>query len=207
MSLRTEETQPEAIQPDNQPELSQSARERLELAGMSPLEAFAAAAKEWGVEGMTHEPLQGGREMITQPKGEGWQSLGADWTLFIGLTPEGESPHYNTSLKPDETYRGITAGGRGIIGKEHPVTVLVAKLREQGREIHTHLIGSHTGWEKREPGDNAVGTELVWDDEGNLIGYIPLGKEMKLMIEGARFLWFDGPEGGRQSLILEPQEE
>ncbi len=45
------------------------------------------------------------------------------------------------------------------------------------------------------------------DEEGNLIGNIPVDQEMKLMVEGTRFRWFDGPEGSKQSLILENSEE
>ena len=191
--------------------LKESIRRKLsreqEPAELLPLEAFIAAAERYGVRGLSYERLEDGSEMLTQNKGEGWKGLGADWTLFIGLTPEGEDPHHNTVLKDGEAYRAITPGEKGRIGKDHPIAILVSKLRGQGRDIQTHLIGTHTDWEKRKAGNQDVGTELMLDEEGSLTGNIPVDQEMKLMVEGAQFRWFDGPEGGKQSLILEHSEE
>ncbi len=202
-SVRNEEVKSGLFSQLEKKKLSKE-REPTEL---QPLEAFIAAAEEYGVEGLTHEILQDGREMMTQPKGEGWKALGADWTLFIGLTPEGEGPHNNTLLKDGDTYREITPGEKGKIGKDHPVAILVSKLSEQRKGIQAHLIGNHTDWEKRESDDQVIGTELEVDEEGNLTGNIPVDQEMKLMVEGAQFGWADGPEDGKQSLILDHSEE
>lgn len=206
MSFEEEKPEPEKRDEDSLG-FKEAAREKVELSQMQPLEAFIAAAEKYGAEGITYERLENGREMMTQPKGEGWQSLGTDWTFFIGLTPEGEGPHSNTVLKDGETYRGISAGENGEISKDHPVAILVSKLRDQGRDIQAHLIGNHTSWEKRESDDQVIGTELEVDEEGNLTGNIPVDQEMKLMVEGAQFGWADGPEDGKQSLILDHSEE
>lgn len=182
-------------------------REREPDESLPPLGSFIAAAERYGVRGLNYERLEDGSEMLTQNKGEGWKALGADWTLFIGLTPEGQGPHHNTVLSDEESSQGISVGGNGKISKDHPVAVLASKLKEQGKDIQVNLIGSHTDWRKRDSGDQILGTKLLIDEHGNLIGNIPVDQEMKVMIEGAQFRWFDGPEGGKQSLILEHSEE
>jgi len=166
---------------DNQPLMEPQATR------MGALEAFTQAAKDYGATGMNFEKHPDGTEVLSQKLGEGWHGLGYDGTnLWSGLTPSGERYDWNanTLLRQGETHRGITPGAQGKLDKDHPLAQLSKSL--SAREgVEFHITGAHAGWQR-----DAI-TRLTPDEEGNLLGNIPVGTEIKAVITNVEAEWKD----------------
>ncbi len=178
----------------------------VEAGAAEPLGRFVEAAENYGVKGLRCEMTEDGSAMMSQVRGEGWKALGADYTLFIGLTPDGVGDHHNTLLEEGREYQGIDLKN-GVVSKDHPIAVLMKGLQDQREGIEANIIGGHSEWKKGDETELGVDTRLQLDEEGNLRGNIPVGEEFKVMIEGAQFKWMDAAEGETQRLILERPPE
>jgi len=173
-------------------------------------EAFAEAARLYGA--TDEEREAGGREwpkaerwpdgtqVLSQENGSGW-AIGYDEnasSLWLGLMPEGNDWNSNTVLNAEDLPDGITLGlEQGKISSEHPIAVLLA----ENPDLDVHLMGAHTGWKDSET------TRLSLDEDGNLVGNIPEGGEVKVMVKDVAAKWESGNwhDGADQKLTLSPE--
>lgn len=156
------------------------------------LEAFTKAAEAYGAFGMRYERLEDGSEVLRQNLGEGWHGMGYDGAnVWMGLTAQGERYDWNanTLLRPGEEYRGINTGEKGRLSADHPLAQLYSGLKDR-EGVEVHVTGFHAGWGRSEE------TLLSPDEEGNLIGNIPEGSEIKAVVTNVEAEWFDGGPPG-----------
>lgn len=175
-----------------------------EPGGNHSLEVFTQAARDYGVEGLEYH-REGDNEVLEQKVGEGWPGMGYDGeNLWMGFTREAHAENQrwnaNTSLEAGQTYRGIVAGEGGMIASDHPLAKFFNDWhnREPGSEFH--ITGEHAGWQRDDR------TRLSVDEEGNLRGNIPVGKEIKAVITKVPAKWNDGQwkTGEMQRLEINP---
>ena len=158
---------------------------------MNNLEAFVETARDYyGIEGMTWHK-EGDNPVVEQKVSEGWPGMGySENKLWMGLTPEARKPNQgwneNTLLEERKKYKGIIPGKQGIIASEHPLVVLFRTLQKTNPELELHVTGEHAEWQTNE------NTRLTPDQYGNLIGNIPVGKEVKTVITPVQAKWADG---------------
>lgn len=175
------------------------------IGGGRSLEVFVKAAKHYGVEGLEYH-REGDNEVLEQKVGEGWPGMGHEGeNLWMGLAPEAgvanQKWNANTKLKPGQTYRGIVTGAEGMIAKDHPLAQLFKDWHQGQSGSEFYLTGEHADWQRDDR------TRLRVDQEGNLRGNIPVGKEIKAVITGVPAKWGDGKwiPGAKQRLeIIKP---
>ena len=167
------------------------------------LGGFVESARDfYGIEGMTWYK-EGDNPVVEQKVGEGWPGMGySENKLWMGLTPEARRPNQgwneNTLLEEVKEYKGVTPGEKGMIASEHPLAELFRTLHKTNRDLEFHVTGEHTEWQTDE------GTKLTLDEQGNLIGNIPVGKEIKAVVTPVQAKWIDGgwQKGASQRLEI-----
>lgn len=178
-----------------------------ERTGGGALERFTKAAEAYGATGMHYERLEGGSEVLSQKLGEGWHGLGYDTkdkSVWMGLTAQGERYDWNANTVLRGGEQGIVAGEHGMLSADHPLSQLYSGLKDR-EGVEVHITGFHAGWGRSEQ------TRLTPDEEGNLLGNIPQGSEVKAVITNTEAEWFDGGpvgdawKGGQeQRLTIKP---
>jgi hypothetical protein len=168
-----------------------------ELTGeINNLEGFVEAARNYyGIEGMTWHK-EGDNSVLEQKVGEGWPGLGYDkkgdvGRLWVGLTPDGHRINQgnwneNTLLEEGKEYKGIISGQEGMIDSKHPLAELYRTLQKTNPDLQFHVTGEHAEWQTDER------TKLTFDEQGNLLGNIPVGKEIKTVVTPVQANWTDG---------------
>ena len=155
------------------------------------LGAFVETARNYyGIEGVTWHK-EGDNPVIEQKVGEGWPGMGySPDKLWMGLTPEARRPNQgwneNTLLEEGKEYKGVTPGEKGMVASEHPLAELYRTLHKTNPDLEFHVTGEHAGWHTDE------GTKLIFDKQGNLVGNIPVGKEIKTVVTPVQAKWTDG---------------
>ena len=160
------------------------------------LGAFVETARDYyGIEGMTWHK-EGDTSVVEQKVGEGWPGMGYDikenvGRLWMGLTPEARRPNQggwneNTLLEERKQYKGVTPGKKGMIDSKHPLAELYRTLYKNNPHLQFHVTGEHAEWQTDER------TKLTFDKQGNLVGNIPVGKEIKTVVTPVQAKWTDG---------------
>ncbi len=155
------------------------------------LEDFVETARNYyGIEGMTWHK-EGDNSVVEQKLGEGWPGMGYSRDkLWMGLTPEARKPNQgwneNTLLEEGKEYKGITSGQEGMIDSKHPLAELYRTLHKTNPDLEFHVTGEHAEWQTDER------TKLTFDDQGNLVGNIPVGREIKAVMTPVQANWTDG---------------
>lgn len=176
----------------------------VETSGGHSLEVFTQAAKDYGIEGLKYQ-REGDSEVLEQNVGEGWPGMGHDGeNLWMGLTREvhvaNQRWNANTRLGEGRTYKGIDTGDEGMIAQDHPLAKFFIDWHKREPASEFHITGEHAEWQRDER------TRLHFDQEGNLRGNVPVGKEVKAVITRVPAKWNDGKwaTGAKQRLEIKP---